>query len=185
MPLGHSLGRSSEFSRFVRSGGLSFPSLLYLAYRSEGSTWSATTHLRSPSSSWIVRISLGCQPDLWTFSLSVAGDGKQTRLVFDAPSELMCAAGRPSARIQCYFDGPLQSPSLGRSFQVVDPPRRPVPVAADRAEVFVDGIFVPFTVYYDGLGIFKDSFWRSSPLEFDINPISKGRTRTMTLEGIA
>jgi hypothetical protein len=185
MPLGHSLGRSSEFSRFVRSGGLSFPSLLYMAYRSEDSTWSTTTHLRSPLASWIVRISLGCQPDLWTFSLSVSGEGKQTRLMFDAPSELICAAGRPAARIQCYFDGPLQSPSLGRSFQVVDPPRRPVPVAVDRAEVFVDGIFVPFTVYYDGLGIFKDSFWRSSPLEFDINPISKGRTRTMTLEGIA
>jgi hypothetical protein len=67
--------------------------------------------------------------------------------------------------------------------QVTDPPRRPIPVATDRVEVFVDGIFVPYTVYYDGLGLFNDLFWRSSPLEFDINPISRGRTRTMNLEG--
>jgi hypothetical protein len=185
MPLGHSLGRSKELSRFVRSGGLSLPASFNLIYREEDSTWSHTAHLRSSSSSWTMRISLGCQPNLWTFALSVFGEGRQTRLVFDAPSELICAAGRPAALVQCYFDSPIQSPSRGRSFQVVDPPRRPVPVAVDRAEVFVDGIFVPFTVYYDGLGIFKDSFWRSSPLEFDINPISRGRTRTVTLEGIA
>jgi hypothetical protein len=185
MPLRHSLGRSSELSRFVRSGGLSLPPSFDLTYRPGDSAWSRTVHLRSASASWTLRLSLGCRPDLWTFSLSVAGEGRQTRLIFDAPSELVCASGRPAALIQCYFDGPLPSPSRGRSFQVVDPPRRPVPVAADRAEVFVGGIFVPFTVYYDGLGIFKDSFWRSSPLKFDINPISKGRTRTMTLEGIA
>ncbi len=185
MPIGHSLLRSSEFARFVRSGGLSLPPSLDLTYKAEDSTWSATSHLRSHSSSWIVRISLGCQPDLWTFSLSVAGEGRQTRLIFDAPSELICGAGRPSALIQCYFDNDSESPSLGRSFQVVDPPRSPLPVDVDRAEVFVEGIFVPFTVYYDGLGLFSESFWRSSPLEFDINPLSRGRTRRMTLEGIA
>jgi hypothetical protein len=184
MPLGHTLNRSYELSRFLRSSGLSLPSSLRLVYRAEESAWSYTTHLRSYSSSWMMRISLGCQPDLWTFSIAVFGEGKQTRLVFDAPSELICASGRPSALIQCYFNGSFQNSSLGKSFQVVDPPRRPTPVAVDTAEVFVEGIFVPFTVYYDGLGIFNDSFWRSSPLEFKINPISKGRTRTMTLEGI-
>lgn len=183
IPVGHSLRRSVEFSRFLRSTGALLPASLDMAYRSEDSSWSSTVHLRSSWRSWTLRISLGCQPDLWTFSLSVRGDGKQTRLSFDAPPELVCAGGRPGAVIQCYFTN-VRTPSSASRVQVVDPPRRPAFEATDRVEIFVDGIFVPYTVYYDGLGLFKDSFWRGSPLEFDINPISRGRTRSMTLEGM-
>lgn len=183
MPVGHSMRRSSELARFLRSTGLSLPASLDLSYKPDDSAWSSTVHLRSSIRSRIIRLSIGCQPDLWTFSLSVRGDGKQTLLSFDAPSELVCAGGRPSARIQLYFDSPAPLRPPNRSVQVTDPPRIPIPVATDRVEVFVDGIFVPYTVYYDGLGLFNDLFWRSSPLEFDINPISSGRTRTMNLEG--
>lgn len=184
IPVGHSLKRSAEFARFLRSTGALLPSSLDMAYRSENSSWSSTVHLRSSWRSWTLRLSLGCQPDLWTFSLSVRGDGKQTRLSFDAPSNLVCAGGRPGAIVQCYFTN-VRTPSSAARIQVVDPPRRPAFEAIDRVEIFVGGIFVPYTVYYDGLGLFKDSFWRGEPLEFDINPISSGRTRTMTLEGIA
>lgn len=185
LPVGHSLGRSREISRFLRSGGFSLPRELDLAYRREDSVWSASAHLKGYRSSWTLLVSLGCRPDLWTFSLSVIGEGRRTRLVFDAPSELICGSGRPSAVVQCYFDSDPSLLPVPPAPQVVDPPRTPLYSATDRAEVFVDGIFVPFTVYYDGLGLFRESFWRSSPLEFDINPTSSGRTRTMTLEGIA
>lgn len=185
LPTGHSLGRSREISRFLRGSGLSLPEILPLSYRREDSVWSASLHLKGYRSSWTLLFSLGCRPDLWTFSLSVTGEGRRTRLVFDIPSELICGSGRPSATVQCYFDSNPSFLPDPPAPQVVDPPRTPLYSAMDRAEVFVDGIFVPYTVYYDGLGLFRESFWRTSPLEFDINPISSGRTRAMTLEGIA
>lgn len=185
MPVSHSLNRSSVLSRFLIGAGASLPSTLNLTYREEESSWSYSTHLRSRESIWSVILSISCQPDIWTVSLSVRGGGRRSRLIFDAPSELVCASGRPSALIQCYFGGELAPAPLGRSFQVRFPPRPPVQMSVDSVEVFVGGIFVPYTVYYDELGLFKDSSWGTSPLEIDINPISKGRTRIMTLEGIA
>ena len=185
MPVSHSLNRSSVLSGFLRGAGASLPGILDLTYREDESSWSSSTHLRSGDSVWSVILSLGCQPDIWTVSLSVRGGGRRTRLIFDAPSELVCSSGRPSALIQCYFRGEIASAPLGRSIDVRSPPRPKVQTPVDVVEVFVGGIFVPYTVYYDELGLFKDSSWGTSPLEIDINPISRGRTRTMTLEGIA
>lgn len=180
----HTLNRSSALSRFLNSRGLELPSSFGLAHKSVDSSWTYTNHLVSPDSSWLVQLGLTCLDGLWRLSLSAREGQRQTRLVADIPPELLCAAGRPAARMQVYFDqGRNLIPSGG--IQVVSPPRPSRRTATDAAEVFVDGIFVPYVVYYDELGLFKDSFWEYSPLEIDINPASKNPVTLMTLNGIA
>lgn len=180
----HTLGRSSAFSGFLRSNGLSMPRSISLTHKSFDSSWGHTSHLRSQNSAWTVQISMSCVDDLWRLSLSAREGSRQTRLVVDIPSDLMCTAGRPSALVQVYFDRGIDVLPSGGT-QVVTPPRPLRKTATDAAEVFVSGIFVPYVVYYDDLGLFKDVFWEYSPLEIDINPSAKNPTTLMTLDGIA
>lgn len=180
MPIRHSLNRSYVLSSFLRSHLLDFPSRLNLMYRSFDSSWSSTTHLNG----WTINIGMACQDDLWRLSLAARDGSKQTKLVVDIPSEIMCAGGRPSSLIKVYFDRGVAAYD-GPVYQVRTPPRTERKSASSSVEVFVGGIFVPHVVYYDGLGLFKESFWDYSPFEIDINPLSKNPTSLMTLNGIA
>lgn len=183
--LRHNLTQSSRVSQFLSSGGLSLSSFLNLTHRPSESSWASTTHLRKPDGGWVVSADLSCHSEFWRFSLSVRESRKQTRLSFDLPYELVCAGGRPFAQIKCYFDQGSNVASYGKSVQVVSPARPGTYTASDKAEVFVGGIFVPYTVYYDEVGLFNDDFWEYSPLELYLNPISKTPTKTMSLSGIA
>lgn len=180
----HSLNRSSAMADFISSTASHLPSKIDLMYRASESSWNSIIHLGDPIEGWRVLFGFGCQDNLWRLSFSALAGRKQTRLVVDIPPELMCASRRPSAPVQVYFS---QRPFVPKSdgVQVVAPSRTPRKTALFSAEVFVEGIFVPHVVYYDELGLFKDSFWEHSPLELDINPASKNPITLMTLNGIA
>lgn len=180
----HTLNRSSVMADFMKSTASYLPSKIDLRYRASESSWSYASHIGDPVEGWKIFFGFGCQDNLWRISFSARAGRKQTRLVVDVPPELMCASRRPSAPVYAYFS---QRPFAPRQegVQVVTPSRTPRRTASFSAEVFVEGIFVPHVVYYDELGLFKDSFWEHSPLEFDINPISKNPITLMTLNGIA
>jgi hypothetical protein len=180
----HSLNRSSVVYNFLRSNSASLPSNLSLAYKATEGSWTSNIHLGDPVEGWSLFFGFACQNDLWRLSLSARSGKRQTKLVVDIPPEFMCASRRPSAPIEVYFNQRAGS-TYAEGIQVVTPPRTPRRTASFSAEVYVEGIFVPHVIYYDEMGLFKDSFWDYSPLEININPISKNPTTLMTLNGIA
>lgn len=184
IPMRHSLNRSPAVSRFLKSRLLELPSRIDLVYRQSESSWESATHLGSDGEGWVVRFGMACQVDLWRLSLSVRDGRRQTRLVFDVPSEIMCVGTRPSSLIKVYFDRGVTAYD-GPVYPVRTPPRKERMSATSSVEIFVRGIFVPQVVYYDELGLFKDSFWDYSPFEMDVNPLSRNPTTLVTLDGIA
>lgn len=185
IPIRHSLKKSGVFSRFVKSRMLDFPPRLDLVHRPSESSWESATHLSYEGGEWIVQVGMAClEGNLWRLSLSVRESRRQTRLIVDVPSEIMCIGGRPSALVQVYFDKGVTAFD-GPVYPVRTPERKERFSATSSVEVYVGGIFVPQVVYYDGMGLFQDSFWDYSPFELDINPTSKNPTTLFTLDGIA
>jgi len=180
----HTLGRSANFARFVNSNGLENPGSFSLIHRSDDSSWNSAVHLNGSSEKWIISMSLACQSEEWRMSLAVRSGALQTKLVLDRPGDLLCQYSSISKSIRCYFGGSSKSATNGLSFEVRSPPRKELRSTTYAVECFVDGVFVPHTVYYDDLGIFDDDFWAYSPLELDFNPSSKNRYSVMTLSGI-
>ena len=50
--------------------------------------------------------------------------------------------------------------------------------------VVVDGFIFDYVVYYDEIGIFKDSYWSKTPFEMYIEPLTQPETLEVDLERI-
>lgn len=187
LEMSHSLGRSSEISRFLRSNSLSLPDSIRMNYRSFDNLWHHVTHLGSSEVSRTVSFGLSCDSNLWKFYFVVKQNDKQTKLMLDLPHEIICFSGRMSFVIEVYFKSIAASVAAkdkGKSFDVITPKRLGVKSAISEADAYANGIFVPNLVYYDGLGLFVDDFWERSPLRIQINSRSTSPSTLMTLEGI-
>lgn len=178
--LRHNLGMSNAFSNFLRSEGLSYPSTIPLRYRSSDTSWTSNTHLKGRDSFRSVSLSFGCDDDSWRLSFSVGDGDRSTKFILQIPSDILCESGFVSTSVLAYFNSYSLSGS-GVSIPAVSPTRSVSRRIVGSVEAFVDGIFVPHTVYYDDLGLFKDSFWISSPLELSLNPLVANKTTLLDI----
>jgi len=185
MSVRHNLMQSEAFARFVESSGLSYPSVSTLRYRAADSSWSSVDHLAGRYESWRVSQTFQCQDDQWRLSLGIDGENKKTRLALDIPSDLICMEGFVQSSVAAYFSPYSSLDGKGVKIDAVSPrkPRRSK-VSGD-VEVFVNGIFVTHTVYYDELGIFKDSYWYGAPFEMDMNPVAKNTATVMDVSWVS
>lgn len=186
LEISHSLGRSSEISRFLKSNSLSLPDSLRLGHRSSDSFWHSVVHLNSAKASRTIFFGLSCASNLWRFYLVAKQNDVQTKILLDMPPEIICPLGRMSFGIEMYFKKmpATVSTGSGRSVQVRTP-KRSVPLGAESAaDAYVNGIFVPNIVYYDGLDLFVDAFWERSPFKIKVNSTSTSPSTFMSLDGI-
>lgn len=179
----HNLSRSLVFDQFLKSGGLSYPPSLPLRYRASDRIWSSVECLRGRLENWTVSASMQCQTDTWRFSLGAQSGNKQTRLVLDIPADVVCGEGYVTTSILAYFNSYSPGGS-GVRINVVTPDKSRYLSVSGEVEAFVDGIFVPQTVYYDELGLFKDSYWYSAPLEIDLDPASRNKSTIMDISWV-
>lgn len=180
IPMRHNLLMSDTFSNFLSSGGISYPETVTLRHRPSDSSWNSLELLKGRNSSWTASMSFACRSENWRLSLGITDGSSKTSLVLDIPSDLLCGGGFVSTSVVAYFS----QYSLGASglgVDVVSPPRRRASKISGAVETFVDGVFVPHTVYYDGLGLFNGTFWDSSPLEVNLNPFARNKSTLMEM----
>ena len=181
LSLNSNIGNSAFLSSFLNRAGLLLPDPV-LRYRSRDVTWSSTQHLVGRGRDGVsledlyVSHSLSCTEGFWVFSFSastfnrVTTDEARTKFILDMPVDLICSDGNISTTIELDIKSGEFQVSTGRRVSVVDPPR-PLSVNPNprRIDAFVDGVFSDKRVYYDGLGMFKDSYWSSKVLKIQIN----------------
>lgn len=183
MTLRHNLLRSQVFSGFLNSSGLSYPSSLPLRYKSSEKTWSSVDYLKGRNSDWVASMSMQCRTDVWRLSIGVSEGQRQTRLVLDIPADVICGEGYVTTSVVAYFNSYSPSGS-GERIQVVTPDKSRYLSVLGEVDVFVNDIFVPQTVYYDELGLFKDSYWGAAPLEIDLNPVARNKSTLMDMSWV-
>jgi hypothetical protein len=83
-----------------------------------------------------------------------------------------------------YFSSFVSQVGSGERIPATNPVRSKSLKVYGKVDSFVDGVFVPETVYYDGLGIFADSYWSYAPFELEINPPSRRGTKTVDLSWV-
>ena len=182
--LRHNLQRSSEFDRFLSSGGLSLPSLTPMRYRSGDSSWRFVERIYGRSSEWVLAASFECMSDTWRFDFSVGGNDKRTRIVLDIPSDIVCYENMRPISMAIYFASFSSNIGAGERIPATTPVRSNSLKVYGKLDPFVNGIFVPGALYYDGLGLFADSYWSYAPLELDINPPSKSGASLVDLSWV-
>lgn len=176
------VSKSSFVSNFLNRSGISMGDSVDMRYRSSESSWRSIIHLLGRGRDGVsledltFSYLLGCSDGFWNFSFSaessnrVTGDVLRTKFILDIPSDVICSDGSISTRIEARFDFDGYGPSTtGEAFLVTDPASRRASGGSSGLEVLVDGNFIGERVYYDQIGIFKDSYWRKSPMEIKIN----------------
>jgi len=180
----HNLVESEAFGSFLNYSGLSYPSVSTLRYRSNDSLWSSVDHLEGRYGMWRVSQSFQCQGDSWRLSLGVEGDNKKTKMILDIPAEIVCEAGFVQASVVAYFSSYSSPDGRGVKIDAVSPRKKRRSKVEGSVEAFVNGIFVPQTIYYDELGIFKDAYWYGLPFEIDMNPIVRNKATVMDVSWV-
>lgn len=184
LSLRSNVGNSAFLSAFLKRAGLTLPDPV-LRYRSRDVSWNSVQHLVGRGRDGIsledlyVSYSLSCGEGFWVFAFSAStfnrttSDEIRTKFILDMPVDLICSDGSISTRIELDIQSGEFQVSTGSKVSVVDPPRplftNPNP---RRIDAFVDGVFSDKRVYYDGLGMFKDSYWSSKVLKMEINTLS-------------
>lgn len=182
LALEHNMIRSSFVSNFLKRSGLSMGELVDMRYRSSDSSWRSNMHFLGRGRDGVsfedltFYYSLGCSENFWIFSFSAessnrtTGDVLRTKFIIDIPSDIICSDGSISTRLEARFDFDGYGPSLsGESFLVTGPGSREIFGSSSGMDVFVDGNFIDERIYYDQIGIFKDSYWRTNSLEMRLN----------------
>jgi hypothetical protein len=180
----HNLVESEAFVRFLDSSGLSYPSVSTLRYRSNDSSWSSVDHLEGRYGPWRVSQSFQCQGDSWRLSLGLEGDNKKTKLILDIPAEIVCSDGFIQASVVAYLSSYSSPDGQGVKIDAVSPRKKRRSKVEGSIEAFVNGIFVPQTIYYDELGIFKDAYWYGLPFEINMNPIVRDKATVMDVSWV-
>ena len=105
--------------------------------------------------------------DVWRLTVSawksIGGLAKNTKFIVDMPSDAICADGSISTRISLGVSSPVVV-----GIPVVSPAHISMGIA--QSGVVVDGFIFDYVVYYDEIGIFKDSYWSKTPFEMYIEP---------------
>lgn len=185
LSLKSNLGNSAFLSAFLKRAGLALPDPV-LRFRSRDVSWSSVQRVVGRGRDGVsvedlyVSHSLSCSDGFWVFAFSASTfnrttlDEIRTKFILDMPVDLICSDGSISTRIELDIKSGEFQVSTGRKVSVVDPPR-PLSVNPNprRIDAFVDGVFSDKRVYYDGLGMFKDSYWSSKLLKIEINSATK------------
>lgn len=178
----HNVAKSSFVSNFLKRAGLSMGNVVDMRYRASDSSWRAGVQLLGRGRDGVSLEDLNffyilrCSDGFWNFSFSaetsnrLTGDVLRTKFILDIPSDVICSDGRISTRIEARFDFDGYGPTTaGEAFLVTDPASRRGSGKSSGMDALVDGNFIDERVYYDQIGIFKDSYWRTRPLEMKLN----------------
>lgn len=196
LSLKSNMSNSAFLSAFLKRAGLNLPDPV-LRYRNRDVSWSSVQHLvgRGRDGTSIEDLylshSLSCSEGFWVFSFSASTFNRvtlgelRTKFILDIPVDLVCFDGNISSVIELNIRSGEFRLSTGREVSVVDPPRplkkNPNP---RRIDVFVDGVFNDKRIYYDELGMFKDSYWNSKNLKIEIDSIAKTKMPKMQFSEI-
>jgi len=178
----HNLFGSSVLNNFLNKNNKSLPSSISMKYRSSDSSWRFGTSFSGSNESMSVSLSLACMTDVWrlTFSArkSIGGLARNTKFIVDMPSDAICADGSISTRISLGVSSPVVA-----GIPVVSPAHISMGNIIQSSAV-VDGFIFDYVVYYDEIGIFKDSYWSKTPFEIYIEPLTRPEMQSVDLERI-
>jgi len=181
LPLSHNLGNSLVLSNFLKSNSIDLGSSVSMAYKSSDKSWRSVQHISGRGrdgvslEDWSVFFSLTCLTDVWRLSfLARAYNRFQnedvcTKLILNMPADSICSDNTIATDIRVNINSGELVIAKGKQISVVSP-ARPVAVRPRGVNVTVDGISNDYVIYYDNLGLFKDSYWSSVPFEIKIDP---------------
>lgn len=190
LSLSHNLLRSHFISAFLKRASLSMSDTVTMRYRAKDSSWRENVHLTGRGRDGVsvedmsLSYLLACSEGFWNFSFSATisnrstGDTLGTKFILDMPADLICSDGNIATTIELDIAAGEFSVSTGESYFVTSPiptttrvgSRPLLPNPTPRAvDVFVDGKFSDKRIYYDDIGLFKDSYWSRNALSMKIN----------------
>jgi hypothetical protein len=195
--LKHNFNNSIILNNYFRRNGLQFPEQMSLRYKSEDSSWRSIQHFQGRGrdgvsfEDWTVFFTFACLSDLdvWKFSFIAKSLNKttnkdlQTKFIIEIPAQLICSDNNISTTIRINIGSGELTIARGEQISVVSP-SRPARQRTRRTTATVDGIFNDYLVYYDSLGLFKDSYWLNTPIEININPVARQEMPTTDLQSI-
>ena len=178
----HNLFGSSVLNNFLNKNNKSLPSSISMKYRSSDSSWRFGTSFSGSNESMSVSLSLACMTDVWRLAFSarksIGGLARNTKFIVDMPSDAICADGSISTRISLGVSSPVVA-----GIPVVSPAHISMGNIIQSSAV-VDGFIFDYVVYYDEIGIFKDSYWSKTPFEIYIEPLTRPEMQSVDLERI-
>lgn len=180
--LSNNFSNSSFLLNFAKRSSINLEDFLFLRYSSLESSWRSTQHFLGKGRDGVtvedlyLRYSLSCSNNFWAFSFYAktlnrqTKDENYTKFIIDIPSEIFCTDGNISNTIEIDVNVGSEQPDLGESINVVQPGRSfSSQLNSGLVDVFVGGIFNESRLYYDGLGLFKDSYWSNNNLKINLN----------------
>lgn len=178
----HNLFASSIINNFLNKNNKSIPSSIPMKYRSSDSSWRYSANFFGSDDSLSILFSIACMTDVWrlTFSAkkSTQGLNRHTKFIVDMPSDAICSDGSISTRISLGVSSPVVV-----GIPVVSPAHISTGNVTQSSAV-VDGLIFDYIVYYDEIGIFKDSYWLKTPFEIYIEPLARPEMQSVDLERI-
>jgi hypothetical protein len=195
--LTHNIQNSTVLSKFLTSNGLSISNQTNLRYKTQDNSWRSIQHFRGRSKDgftfedWTVFLTFQCQSELdaWRFSFVVKSANASikeylyTKLILDIPANLICSDGDVTTNIKTFIGSKKSQVTQGKEIYVVSP-SHPTIKPSERTTTIVDGAFNDYSLYYDDIGLFKNSYWLYTPLEFNINPLNRAEMPTIDLQSI-
>lgn len=195
--LSHNINNSSVLGNFFKRNVISTQNKVNLKYKAEDDSWRSIQHFTGRSrdgvsfEDWTIFLTLQCMSgsDAWRFSFIVKSQNRttnqdlQTKFLIDMPANLICFDDNISTNIRTYI-GTNQSQVTKGQATFVTSPSRSLVRNYRKTTTMIDGVFNDYLVYYDDLGLFKDSYWINNPVEFNISPISRAEMPTTDLQSI-
>lgn len=188
LSLRHNMLNSTYLSSFLARSGLTMDEFVSLRYRSSDSSWQASQNFVGKGGDGVSQeeismfYSMSCSEGFWVFSFSAVNSNRftsrelYTRLVADIPADLICSDGNISTLMELEIsDGDLNA-ARGKRISAVIPERTSIRNPDTRgANFYVDGLFNDKRVYYDDIGLFKNSYWNVNRLAMSLNVPSGAR----------
>ena len=178
----HNLSGSSVLNNFLNKNNKSLSSFVLMKYRASDASWRSNSYFSGSNESLSILFSLACMDDAWRLDFSAIkssyGAKKHTKFIVDMPSETVCSDGNISTRITLGTGSPVVA-----GIPVVSPAHISYGSIA-RNSAIVDGFVFDYLVYYDEIGIFKDSYWSKMPFEIIIQPLNQPAMPSVDLERI-
>jgi len=198
----HNLSNSSVISNFIRRNAISLAPELTMHYRTSDSSWRGAQRLLGTgrdgsSEEWLIIFSITCINQIWRIYFSTRSMNMSTReiieskFIIDTPSFVICDDNNIASTIRLDVGSSGVSTLNGRQILVVEETKeghtggRDIKPLGERGvEISTDGFVNDYVVYYDNLGLFKDSYWSSFPFAMTISPASNTEMPTLNLSKI-
>jgi hypothetical protein len=187
------LANSAMLGSFLTRNGISLDEVSNMRYRSSDSSWTSSTHFSGYGrggvlEDWSLFFSLVCNDSYWAFSFAAKSSGDpsigelQTKFILDIPSDIICSDNNISTNILMNINSGQTQTLTGISIPAVSPARAiPANPSSRGVDVFVDGISTEYRIYYDSMGLFKDSYWSSNALQIGIQTAAKPQLPSLEL----